>query len=249
MRTDSAEGGFMRIKLTPLLSGLLIVGGMLLGSDYDKRTVVTFNEPVMIAGVPVVTLEPGTYVMKVVNHEHSRNIVQIFNEHGDKLFTTVLAINNYRVVPKDKTTFSFWETPRGNPVALKSWFFPGDRWGQEFVYPKGLAATLAADTGEKVLSTPAETIAELDTAPVTQVTKAGEEQPLEEAFTEPEPAPAVAEVAVAEPAPAAEVAAAEPAPEPEALPATGSPFYAIGLAGLLAAAAGLTLRRLAYSKS
>ena len=80
-----------------------------------------------------------------------------------------------------------------------------------------------------------------------EVTKAGEEKPLEEAYT----------------APAVEAAAAEPAPAPAwrklpwpslrrsraALPATGSPFFAIGLVGLMAAAAGLTLRRLAYRKS
>ena len=91
-------------------------------------------------------------------------------------------------------------------------------------------------------------MAELDTAPVTQVTKSGEEQPLEEAFiappepaaVAPEPAPAATEVAVAEPA---------PEPAPAELPATASPFYAIGLAGLMAAAAGLTLSRLAYRKS
>jgi hypothetical protein len=158
------------------------------------------------------------------------------------LFTTVLAIPNYRLFAKNKTEFGFWETPRGNPTALRAWFAPGDNWGQEFVYPKGLAAKMARDTGETVLTTPAETVAEFDTAPVAEVTKAGEEKPLEEAYT----APAAA--AAPEPAPA-EVAVAEPAPEPAALPATGSPFFAIGLAGLMAAAAGLTLRRLAYRKS
>ena len=205
----------MRIKTTPLLGGLLIVGGMLLASDYDKRTEITLNEPVMVAGFPQVTLEPGQYVIRLMNHDHNRNIVQIFNEREDHLFTTVLAIPNYRLVPKENTTFGFWETPRGNPVALRSWFSAGDRWGQEFVYPKGLAATIAADSGEKVLSTPAETVAELDTAPVTQVNKSGEEQPLEEAFAAPEPAPRWRSCR-AEPAPApVEVAAAEPAPEPD----------------------------------
>ncbi len=241
----------MRMKAVHLLGGLLLMGAMLLASDYDKRTEVTLNQPVMVAGVPVVTLEPGQYVIRLMNHDHNRNIVQIFNAREDHLFTTVLAIPNYRLYPKDKTTFGFWETPRGNPVALRSWFFPGDRWGQEFVYPKGLAASIASDTGEPVLTSPAETVAELDTAPVTQVTKTGEEQPLEEAFTAPAPEP---EAVATEPAPAAtEVALAEPAPEPEPapaeLPATASPFYAIGLAGLLAAAAGLTMRRLAYRKS
>jgi hypothetical protein len=237
----------MSIKTVPVLGSLLLLGGMLLADDYNRRTVVTFSQPVMIAGVPVVTLEPGKYVLKLAGSQNSRNIVQVFNERGNKLFTTVLAIPNYRVVRTGKTEFSFWETPRGNPAALKAWFFPGDHWGQEFVYPKGLAAKLARDTGETVLTTPAETVAELATAPVTEVTKTGEEKPLEEAYTAP-----AAEVAAAEPAPApapavAEVAAAEPAPAE--LPATGSPLFAIGLLGLMAAAAGLTLRRLAYRKS
>ena len=235
----------MRIKTVPVLGSLLLLGGMLLADDYNRRTVVTFSEPVMIAGVPVVTLEPGKYVLKLAGSQNSRNIVQVFNERGDKLFTTVLAIPNFRVVRTGKSQFSFWETPRGNPPALKAWFYPGDHWGQEFVYPKGLAAKMARDTGETVLTTPAETVAEFETAPVAEVTKTGEEKPLEAAYTAPP-----AEVAAAEPAPAvAEVAAAEPAPEPAELPATGSPFFAIGLIGLMAAGAGLTLRRLAYRKS
>ena len=235
----------MSIKTIPLFSGLLLLAGMLLGSDYNKRTLVTFNEPVTIAGVPVVTLEPGKYVIKLVDHDHSRNIVQVFNEREDKLYTTVLAIANYRLFPKDKTTFSFWETPRGNPVALKAWFFPGDNWGQEFVYPKGLAASIARGAGEAVPTSPAETVAELSTAPVTEVSKTGEEQPLEEAFTAPQPEPTAPE-----PAAAVTEAAAVPAPAaPEAIPATASPFFAIGLGGLLTAAAGLTLRRLAYRRS
>ena len=232
------------MRIQAALGGLLLTGAILLASDYDKRTVITFNEPVMIAGVPVVTLEPGRYVIKLVNHDHSRNIVQVFNENENQLFTTVLAIPNYRLFPKDKTTFSFWETPRGNPPALRAWFGPGDRWGQEFVYPKGLAATIARETGEPVLTAEVETVAELETAPVTEVTKTGEEQPLAEAYTEP-----AAEALAPEPAPAhAEVAVAEPEPEPAALPATGSPFFMIGLGGLIAAAAGLTLSRLAYRK-
>jgi hypothetical protein len=116
----------------------------------------------------------------------------------------------------------------------------------EFVYPKGLATTIARDAGESVPTSPAETVAELPTAPVTEVTKTGEEQPLEEAFIAPAPEPAAT---APEPAPAVAEVAAAPEPEPAALPATGSPFFAIGLAGLLAAAAGLTLSRFAFRKS
>lgn len=237
----------MSNRLKAACCGFLFMAGVALASDYDRKTVVTLNEPVMVAGVPIVTLQPGTYVIKLMNHDHSRNIVQFFNERGDELYTTVLAIPNYRLFPKEKTVFSFWETPVGNPQALHAWFPPGEQWGQEFVYPKGLAAKIAREAGAPVLTTAAETVEELITEPVAEVTKAGEEQPLEEAFIAPAPEPAatVAEVAKAEP----EAPAFEPEPAPAELPATASPFFTIGLLGLIAAGSGLSLRRLAARRS
>ena len=50
--------------------------------------------------------------------------------------TTILAIPNYRLQPTGKTVFTFWETPPGQPKALRAWFYPGDNFGQEFAYPK-----------------------------------------------------------------------------------------------------------------
>jgi len=208
-------------------------------SEADKRTVITFTEPVIVAGVPVVTLAPGKYVLLIDESYSNRHIVRIFNERQDKLFTTVLAIPNYRLKPTDKTEIALWETPSGNPRALRAWFYPGDNFGQEFVYPKGLAAQVAREGGATVVETTAETEAELQTAPLVEITKAGEENPfIEEAFLEPEPATGP-ELAAAEPAPAVEL---EPA-APEALPATASPFFAIGLAGLLTLILGVSLRR------
>ncbi len=215
-------------------------------SDADKRTVVTLTEPVIVAGVPVVTLEPGKYVLLLEESYSNRHIVRIFNERQDKLFTTVLAIANYRLDPTNKTALRFWETPSGNPRALRAWFYPGDRFGQEFVYPKGLAAKIARESGSTVVATSAETEAELETLPLTEFNKAGEEKPfVEEAVVEPAPAPV--EVAAAEPQPAQEFApAAEPAAvsEPVVLPGTASPFFAIGLAGLFTLILGVNLRRL-----
>lgn len=228
-------------KLTAACCGLALFAGAAFASEYEKRTEIRFNEPVIVAGVPVVTLEPGNYVIRLMNHDHNRNIVQFFNEREDKLFTTVLAINNYRLEPKDKTEFRFWETPVGNPIAIRAWFAAGDNWGQEFVYPKGLAAKIARETGEPVLIAKAETVAELETAPVTEVTKTGEEQPLEEAYLPPEPAPEATAAVVTEP----ELA---PAEVPAEAPATASPFFAFGLIGLLTGAAGFGLRRLALRR-
>jgi hypothetical protein len=225
-----------------IAAGIALFATVAFADEWTKKTEITLNEPVIVAGVPTVTLEPGKYVLKLMNHDHNRSIVQIYNDRQDKLYTTVLAIPNYRLEAKDRTEFRFYETPRGNPIALRSWFPNGENWGQEFVYPKGLAAKIAAETGEPVLTAKAETVKELETAPVTEVTKTGEEQPLEEAFIPPEPAPAVVAEVAPEPEPAAE-------PEPEPLPATASPFFAIGLAGVIAGAAGIALRKVAARRS
>lgn len=227
----------MRRMLVAVVMVLFV--GVLYADEVTKRTEITLNEPVMVAGVPVVTLEPGKYVIRLMRHDHNRNIVQFMNEREDHLFTTVLAINNYRLEPTPNTAFRFWETPVGNPIAIRAWFPAGDIWGQEFVYPKGLAAKIARVTAEPVPTVEAETVAELETAPITETPKEAE------AIAEPEPAPPV-EVA-AEAAPAEVIAEAEPEPAP--LPATGSPIFTFGLAGALAAGAGLMLRKAALRNS
>jgi len=216
---------------------LLCMGGVLFADDWNKRTEVTLGQPVIVAGVPTVTLLPGKYVVRLLNSQSDRHIVQIFNDREDVLFTTILAIPNYRLEPKDKVALTFYETPAGNPVALHAWFAPGDNFGQEFVYPKGLAAKIAKESGEKVLATPAETTEELAVAPIVEETAAGEEKPVEEALTEPvKPEPAApVEVAELEPPPFAE-ATTEP------LPATATPLYGIGLAGALILGAGIGLK-------
>jgi len=224
-----------------LLSSFVSV---LYASDADKKTVITITEPLIVSGVPVVTLEPGKYVLLLDESYSDRHIVRIFNERQDKLLTTVLAIPNYRLQPDDKTMFAFWETPNGNPRALRAWFYPGDNFGQEFVYPKGLAANIARESSATVVATPAETEAELQTLPLTEFNKSGQEEVfVEEALAEPAPVPSPVAAAPAEPT-REFAAAAEPAAQaaPEALPGTASPFFAVGLAGLLALMVGMNLR-------
>jgi hypothetical protein len=225
-------------RASVVLGVLALLAGALYADDYDKRTVVRFHEPVIVAGVETVTLPPGTYVVKLMRHDHNRNIVQFFNEREDHLCATVLAIPKFRLERGGETEFSFWETPTGNPIALRSWFSVGDQVGQEFVYPKGLAVKIAREAGEPVLVSEAATEPELLTAPIEEVTETGELQEAE-----------VAAAPAAEPAAAREVetiAEPEPVPEPEPpaeLPATASPFFAAGLLGVLAASAGFLLRR------
>jgi len=188
--------------------------------EWNKKTVLTVNEPIQ---VPNQVLPPGTYVIKLLDSPSDRHIVQIFNADENHLYTTILAIPNYRIQPKGKTVFTFWETPPGQPKALRAWFYPGDNFGQEFAYPKTAAVAIAAVTRETVPTTEATQPAELPQAEITQ-TQPEQQQPQEVAQNTPPPQP------VAAPAP-------EPAPAlaptaPQELPKTASPYALIGLAGI-----------------
>jgi len=185
--------------------------------EWNKKTVMTVNEPIQ---VPNKVLPAGTYVIKLLDSPSDRHIVQIFNADETQLQTTILAIPNYRIQPTGKTVFSFWETPPGQPKALRAWFYPGDNFGQEFAYPKSAAVQIAAVSHQQVPTTEAIQPAELPQAEVTQ--------------TQPEPQ----QVAQAAPPPQeiAQAAPPEPTPAPEPvqeLPKTASPYPLIGLAGIL----------------
>src|SRR6202050_767518 len=186
--------------------------------EWNKKTVMTVNEPIQ---VPNKVLPAGTYVIKLLDSPSDRHIVQIFNADETQIQTTILAIPNYRIQPTGKTVFSFWETPPGQPKALRAWFYPGDNFGQEFAYPKSAAVQIAAISHQAVPTTEATQPAELPQAAVTQ----------------PEPEPQQQALAQNPPPPAPEAALA-PAPEPtrapvsEELPKTGSPYPLIGLLGV-----------------
>ena len=108
---------------------------------------MTFPERIEVPGT---TLEPGRYVMKLVDIASARNIVQFTNERENHVYATVMAIPTYREEPSSKTELAFYEAPAGQPEALKSWFYPGDNYGEEFYYPKGhgllLSSTAATPT-------------------------------------------------------------------------------------------------------
>lgn len=190
--------------------------------EWNKRTLVTVNEPI-IAGNKV--LEPGTYVWKLLDSQSNRNIVQIYNRDQTKLETTVMAIPNYRLQPTGKTQFTFWETPAGVPKAVRAWFYPGDTYGQEFVFPKKLVAQLAS---AQPVPIPANYNPPPEPAPEPAAAPAPAPEPA--AAPEPAPAPQPAPEPAAAPAPAPQTPAATA--EPAALPKTASYAPLVGLAGL-----------------
>ena len=185
---------------------------------------MTFDAPVEVPGVGAQILPAGTYVFKLLDSPSDRHIVQIFNQAEDHVYTTILAIPNYRLRATGKTVMTFKERGEGQPEAIRAWFYPGREWGEEFVYPKSRALELAKIVNEPVLATPVELPAPVETlatAPIIAVKPTGEEV-------------AVAEVVQAPPVEVsrrrAGLAATAPA---EALPQTASPLPLVALIGLL----------------
>lgn len=199
--------------------------------EWNQKTVVTFSAPIEVPGVGQHILPAGTYVFKLMNSLSDRTIVQIFSQDETHVYTTILAIPNFRLRATDKTVMTFRERPAGQPEALKAWFYPGQEWGEEFVYERPRAIQLAQETDETVLSTPVATadapVEVLKTAPVEAVAPNGE----------------TVDTAVVVEAPPVEAAAVEPAPAAPvaSLPKTASHLPLIGLAGLLMLGGGFAL--------
>jgi hypothetical protein len=219
--------------------------------DYDKKTTVTFSEPVEIPPVYITgmrVLPAGTYVFILINSSSNRHIVQIFNQDQTKIYATILAIPTYRLTPKDKTVITFNEGLRDQPEAIRAWFYPGANWGEEFVYPETKAVELAKVTNSPVLALQAEVKPEvakpedpevataLTQLPVVAVKPTGEVVELAQVIQTPPPASVAAE-----PSPASVAAAPEASPA-NRLPDTASYFPLIGLCGLLALGGAFIIR-------
>ena len=231
-------------KAAPAVLGMAFLGAafspIAKADEVNHKTIVTFSGPVEIPPVYITgmrILPAGTYVFKLTDSSSNRHIVQIFNKEETKIYATVLAIPNYRLVPKGKTVITFNEGIAGAPQPIRAWFYPGANWGEEFVYPKTRAVELAKVTNAPVpahqsdvaveVEKPEEpaVVAVLQQAPVMAVKPTGETVELAQVQSEPAPAATAA------------------APNyPAELPATASPLPLIALCGLLALGGALSLR-------
>jgi hypothetical protein len=200
--------------------------------DWNKATRMTVNQPIEIPGM---ILPAGTYIVKIVDLVAERHVVRFTSEDGTTIYATIIGIPNFRLEPKEKSSFIFYEAEVNEPRALHAWFYPGRQYGIEFAYPEKRAAQIARAVAEPVIAfkepepfvteepTPPR-VEELLVEPLVAVTPGGEEVSLPE-FTpveEPELGPEFY--------------------EPLQLPRTATPFPLIALVGLLAAGAASAMR-------
>lgn len=208
-----------------VLGLVLSLGASPLLADEAWKTPLTISEPTEIPGM---VLEPGKYIVQVLNTKESRLVVQFLTGDGTKNVATVLAVPNYRVNIQDGSPFTYFQRGEGAPQALKDWFYVGNNFGIEFVYPKAEAFKIAQRTQQNVYAAPS---AKPETSEsVIAVTPQQKEEPVTYEAPAPARAPAMAQKSA-------------PAPEPPtSLPATGSNQGLLALAGLAALGSAAALR-------
>ncbi len=123
--------------LAALSVGSLLLAPSAQAGQMDKMTKVTIHAPMEIPGY---VLAPGKYVFKITDPAVP-DLVQIFDRDGQHLVATVFAVPAYRVIPTSKTVMQLEERSANTPLALHTWFYPGENFGLQFEYPKpGLIA-------------------------------------------------------------------------------------------------------------
>jgi hypothetical protein len=140
----------------------------------DKRVIFEFSGPFTL---PAVTLPAGKYLFRIPDATMSRSLVQVLSADGSKIYGTFFAIPAYRSAPPEKPEVRFMETPATMTPAIRTWWYPADSTGFEFIYPKAQARALAKGIGHQVLTTKAQTTtaAETKTDDLTRIAPTGQE--------------------------------------------------------------------------
>jgi len=214
------------IALSAVVFAAVLAAPSANADEWNKRTILTVNEPIQIEDA---VLQPGQYVLRLLDSQSDRHVVQIFNRRENHVIATILAIPAERLNPTGSTQFTFWETPAGTARAMRDWYYPGDLIGNEFTYPAH-PYQLAVATPPPAPAPPAAAPAPAP-APAPEVEQPAPQNNEAEAAPPPEPAPA----------PPVEQAP-PPAPAPAQLPKTASPYPLLGLSGMVLLGLGGLLR-------
>lgn len=132
-------------RVLPLALGFFLCGTVLLTpamADQATREIhFTINAPIEI---PRVVLPAGSYDLRL--EDFGSTVAGVWNVRGDHFY------GFFETVPVDrihsnKTKVDLSESIKGAPERLTAWFYPGDKTGNELLYPATEPAETANCTG------------------------------------------------------------------------------------------------------
>jgi hypothetical protein len=114
--------------------------------DTRDRTIMTFSSAVELPGM---RLEAGTYVFRIADSA-SRNVIQVLDQEEKNQLGQWLFVPAERAEVTGDTVVTFRETSAASTPAVQFWYYPGEKIGKEFIYPKDQALRIAQRTGATV---------------------------------------------------------------------------------------------------
>jgi hypothetical protein len=129
---------------------ILAVGANVGAQDFNtqERTFLTFSNSVELPGM---TLPAGTYTFRLADTQ-SRSIVQVLSQDEKEVHGQFLFVPAERQTVTGETVITFRETREGATPAVQYWYYPGEKIGKEFIYPKDQAMKIATRTGATVMT-------------------------------------------------------------------------------------------------
>src|SRR5260370_22536408 len=73
--------------------------------ERDKKTTITINQAIQIQDA---ILQPGSYVLKLVNLPSERHLVQVLNNSENRVITTVFTVPVQKKEPAEDSKFEFY---------------------------------------------------------------------------------------------------------------------------------------------
>jgi hypothetical protein len=149
------------LPMTVAAAVLLSVCTPARADESTKLTYFTFSKPVQLPGK---TLPAGKYRFELADPQESRRVVKVSNEDGSKQLAMLQTVQYTMRDPAKDPIVIFGETPASDPVAIKTWVYPGETIGFEFIYPHDEAMALAKRYHTKVLSKSGDKLERVDEA-------------------------------------------------------------------------------------
>ena len=225
----------MKPTLRLMAVALLLVAPVAFAQTFEEST-LPVTEPLDVGGT---ILQPGTYLIRVLNNGSDRDRVVITNTDRTKVFATVLTVP-HPLEPNEEipsSTFVFFPAPEGSVKALRTWFAgnPPTLRGRDIVYEEGRARELARAASTDVVFYPPQSTIESETTTLAVVTPEAKIETY--TYTPPATITTVTTTETTTPAPMISSRTEE-----VEMPSTASNLPLFALLGVLAIAGALTLR-------
>jgi len=123
------------------LAGSGLTGGAARADSPAKSTTISIQTPTQVPGS---VLPAGTYMFKNSGSQSGWNIVQIYNNDGSSLVTTVLTYPNPKVAANGQTVIIYPANGAGSIPAMEGVVLAGDSTVEQFAYPKTMADQIGA---------------------------------------------------------------------------------------------------------